>query len=127
NRRLYDVRTGTSGGVESAEARWVVHRVMEQTAHPRPFKLNFEFPQFLPDADELAVLNGIERASALEQLHEMRRLTLHGLPEDDSPWSKMETVSIQTFEVTLLTTELVSYRYEAYRFNPGAAHGNTAT
>lgn len=57
----------------------------------------------------------------------MRRLTLQGVPAEDEPWSKMETVAIQSFEVTLLTAELVSYRYEVYRFNPGAAHGNTTT
>ncbi len=127
HRRLYDPTPGgRAHGIDAPEARWVVHRIHEQDTYPRPFKVELEFPQFLPDAGDLATLNGIERAAALEALHEMRRLTLQGAPAEGESWSKMEMVEIQSFEVTLLTAELVSYRYETYSFT-GGAHGNTAT
>ncbi len=114
-------------GETSIDQSWVVMRIAESASAPHPFKLELEFPKFLPDAGDLSEINAIQRGSALESLTTARAATLGDPPSPEDWWAGMEAVTIQSFGVTLVTGDLVSFRYEHYQFNPGAAHGNTAT
>jgi hypothetical protein len=109
------------------DQRWVVMRVAESASAPHPFKLELEFPEFLPDVEDLADINTIQRGSALESLTSARAATLGDPPSPEDWWAGQGAVTIQSFDVTLATANLISFRYEHYQFNPGAAHGNTAT
>jgi hypothetical protein len=107
--------------------RWTSCRIEETSLHPVPYEITLDFPRFLPDEGELAELNVVLHAAALSRQHAFRRESLSEPPPSDAWWANMPSSLYESFEVSLLTEDLISVKYSYSIYGSGAAHPNHFT
>lgn len=109
------------------EQRWITNRIEESSQEPLPFEVQIEFPQFLPNTGEIAELNTIQQATALQRLYDFRTFLLSDPPPKDEWWADKANVLAASYEITLFELRFISIKYSLYHYGAGAAHGHHTT
>jgi len=123
---LFDVPSvgpKTATAVRRPDVAWHTSTIREQPDDSL-YEVALEFPEFCSSDSDIAELNVMLRADALQRLGDTRSLRITGL-DIPFPWdSKISNALTSSYEVACHTKKIISIRHTFFHYGRGAAHPN---
>ena len=104
-------------------AAWQTSTIREQPDDSL-YEVGLEFPEFRGDDSDVADLNLMLRADALQRLADMRSLRIAGMDIPFLSYSKIPNALTSSYEVAYHSSRMVSIRHTFFHYGRGAAHPN---
>jgi hypothetical protein len=113
-------KTAPAGKPDGA---WKTSTIREQPDDSL-YEVGLEFPEFSGKGLDIADLNVMLRADALQRLADIRSLRIAGI-DDPFLWeSKIPNALTSSYEVACHTEKIISVRHTFFHYGRGAAHPN---